>query len=193
MRLPRRAVAVQQMSRRSSPSRYSRRLSKSRPRPRCCARRSCRSIWRLRARKICCSSPVAQRRVDAHRLGERRPGPALGQAQQRAIAHVEPARLPVAALLGLDAIAQPSRHARKCRQPVRRRFGRPALAADRPPAGTRESSGRGSRWSARSRSRCRAPARWTRSGWQSALPARAGATRRAAQPAAPAPSQASMA
>ncbi len=48
--LPRRAVAVQQTLRSSSPSRYSRRLSKSEPEPRSRMRRICNSIWRLRAR-----------------------------------------------------------------------------------------------------------------------------------------------
>ncbi len=65
----------------------------------------------------------AQGRVDAHRLRERRSGPALGQPQRRAVAHIEPARLPVAALFGLHAVAQLGGHAGKGGQPVRCRLG----------------------------------------------------------------------
>ena len=47
-----------------------------------------------------------QRRVDAHRLRKRRAGPALGEPQASTIAHIEPASLPVAALVGRDAVTQ---------------------------------------------------------------------------------------
>ena len=65
----------------------------------------------------------AQGGIDAHRLSERRFGPALGQPQARAIADVEPARLPVAALLRLHAITDGCRHAGKSQQLVRGGFG----------------------------------------------------------------------
>ena len=81
MGLPWRAVAVQQMSRRSSPSRYSRRLSKSRPRPRCCEATQLQVDLAAAGEKDLLLFAGAQGRVDAYRLRERRFGPALDEAQ----------------------------------------------------------------------------------------------------------------
>ena len=75
MRLPRRAVAVQQMSRRSSPSRYSRRLSKSRPSPRCCAPAQLQVDLAAAGEKDLLLLAGAQRRVNADSLRERRLAP----------------------------------------------------------------------------------------------------------------------
>ena len=186
MGLPRRAVAVQQMSRRSSPSRYSRRLSKSRPSPRCCALAQLQVDLAAAGEKDLLLLAGAQGGIDAHRLRERRAGPALGQSKRRAVAHVEPAGLPVAALLGSHAVAEAGGHAREGSEPMRGRLGderrrqivHQAALDDHLAVILDGQLDLG--FASRGRER------WTRSGLRSVARRAAGAGHRAARPAAPA-------
>ena len=129
----------------------------------------------------------AQSGIDAHRLRRAAPwpsarsAPAASDSADRASPSRSRRAPGVRRGSGCDA-----GDAGKSRQPVRGRLAQQAPAADRRPGGTRQSPGRGSRWSARSRSRCRARAHWTRSGPRSVVAGAAGAARRAAPPAAPA-------
>ena len=65
----------------------------------------------------------AQGGVDTDGLGERGAGPSFGEAEGGAVAHVEPAGFPVAALGGLDAVTHAGRDTGKSGKAVRGGIG----------------------------------------------------------------------
>ena len=61
----------------------------------------------------------AQRGINPDCLGQRRPGPALGESKSGSIADIKPAGFPIAPLLWLDPVTQRRRRARERGEPMR--------------------------------------------------------------------------